>query len=365
MARTPVALVTGFLGSGKTTLINRLLGRPGMADTAVIVNEFGTIGIDHDLIAASDDAIVLLANGCLCCAVRGDLVRTLDELHRGRAGGALPPFARVLIETSGLADPSPVTHALLAEPTLRARYVLGGIVTLVDAVNGAATIDTHREASKQVALADRIVITKLDLAAGAASEAALRERIAAVNPAADVDRAPAQPDPEQFFGARSPEDAPAGIEAWLKSDRYLGDALRSGRAPPPHAAGVRSFCVVRDEPFTEGMLRLFADALSQCLGPALLRVKGIVAVAERPDTPAVLHGAQALLHDVTWLPRWPSDDRRTRIVVITLDHEQQEIEELLDLARRMSAGAARARTAAVPPRPGTTGPADAAPARPG
>jgi G3E family GTPase len=346
MDRTPVALVTGFLGSGKTTLINRLLGHPGMADTAVIVNEFGTIGLDHHLIAASDDAVVLLENGCLCCAVRGDLVRTLDELHRKRAGGTLPPFARVLIETSGLADPGPVIQALLGEPSLHARYALAGVVAVVDAVNGPATLDARVEALKQVAVADRIVLTKLDLAAVPAGGTALAERLAAINPGAHIVASPARPEPALFFDARTPEDAdePAAVFGWLAAERHLGDALRSRHpARARHDDRVRSCCIVRAQPIGEAPLGLFIDALSASMGPGLLRIKGLIAVAERPDTPAVLHGAQALMHELSWLSRWPSADRRTRIVVITLDRDPRDIEALLELAERMAAGAVRAR----------------------
>ena len=355
MARTEVALVTGFLGSGKTTLINRLLSQPGMADTAVIVNEFGEIVLDHDLIAASDDAIVLLPNGCLCCAVRGDLVRTLDDLHRRRAGGALPAIARVVIETSGLADPGPVIQALLAEPTLRARYALGNVVALVDAVNGLATLEAHVEALKQAAVADCIVLTKLDLARStppaAAGAALLRERLAAINPAADVIDASSAPPVETVFGAPSFDRmrSAAGVETWLKWDRYPSRPPAVGESGEPrHDARVRSFCIVRDEPLTQDALRLFTDALAKNVGPDLLRVKGIVAVAERPDTPAVLHGAQVLLHEVAWLDGWPSDDRRTRLVFITLTHTREEMETLLDVAQRFSTGAARARSARAP-----------------
>ena len=355
MARTEVALVTGFLGSGKTTLINRLLSQPGMADTAVIVNEFGEIGLDHDLIAASDDAIVLLPNGCLCCAVRGDLVRTLDDLHRRRAGGTLPAFARVVIETSGLADPGPVIQALLAEPTLRARYALGNVVALVDAVNGLATLEAHVEALKQAAVADRIVLTKLDLArstpTAAAGAALLRERLAAINPAADVIDVSSAPPVETVFGAPSFDRtrSAAGVETWLKWDRYPGRSPAVGESSEPrHDPRVRSFCIVRDEPLTQDALRLFTDALAKNVGPDLLRVKGIVAVAERPDTPAVLHGAQVLLHEVAWLDGWPSDDRRTRLVFITLTHTREDMESLLDVAQRFSNGAARARSALAP-----------------
>ena len=349
MTRTPVALITGFLGSGKTTLVNRLLAHPGMADTAVVVNEFGEIGLDHDLIAASDDAIVLLANGCVCCAVRGDLVRTLDELHRRRAGGTLPPFARVIVETSGLADPGPVIQALLAEPTLRARYALGAVVALVDAVNGSATLDAHFEAVKQAAVADRIVITKLDLAPADASLAALRGRLAALNPGADIVEGSAGLDPKSVFAVPLPESAPSAqrVAAWLRVEHYAGRMPGAiAGSDHRHDASVRSFCIVRDEPLAEGTLRLFMDALAQNLGPALLRVKGIVHVAQRPDTPAVLHGAQALLHDVAWLERWPNADRRTRLVFVTLEHTRDAMEDLLDTVQRFAAGAARARATA-------------------
>lgn len=353
MARTPVHVVTGFLGSGKTTLVNRLLADPEMADTAVVVNEFGEIGLDHDLIAASDDAIVLLANGCLCCAVKGELVRTLDELHRRRDGGSLPPFARVVVETSGLADPGPVVHALAAEPTLRARYLAGGVVTVVDAINGAATLDAHAEAVAQVALADRILISKLDLpAADPARRSGLEARLRALAPAADLLDARDAPDAATLLGGdafdvRSP--AP-DVERWLKVDRIGPAAAAAVRAG--HRDDVRAFVIVRDEPVPEAALRLFLSALGEASGPALLRMKGIVAIAEEPALPAVVHGVQGLVQDVERLPRWPSGDHRTRLVFITAGGGREPYDELFDTALRMSSGAARARAGAGRGEPG-------------
>jgi len=339
MQRIPVSLITGFLGSGKTTLLNRLLRDPAAARTAVVVNEFGEVGLDHELVEASDDNVVLLANGCLCCAMRGDLVTALDRLYRGGQGDAAAGFERVVIETSGLADPSPVIQLLLAEPSLTARYRLAEVVTVVDAVNGGATLDNHLESVKQIAVADRLLLTKTDLLESDARLAELRARIRSINPAA------------QLLG--SEEILAALVSA---STRRVADALaeHSLRAEAPVAGGSSSaarlhdqrfscFCYTRQEPMTEFALQLLIEALGENLGPQLLRVKGLVNVLERPGTPALLHGAQKLLHGVEWLESWPNDDTRTRIVFITLDAGREMVEELIAFADRIAANTQRAR----------------------
>ena len=340
MQRIPVVLITGFLGSGKTTLLNRLLRLDGSGKTAVVVNEFGEIGLDHELIAASDDNVILLANGCLCCAMRGDLVTALDKLMRAGQKDAAASFDRVAIETSGLANPSPVIQLLLGEPSLSARYRLAGVVTVVDAVNGNATLDAQLEAVQQVALAEHIMLTKTDLLGSGADHhvAALTARIHAINPAAVVTVDPRAID-ALFAGA---VEASNYDENWLHSAAY-GRVLAAAGSDKTHDRRVGSFCWVREQPVSTSWLQLLVAALGENVGPRLLRIKGIVNVAEHPQGPAVINGAQQLLHEVEWLAAWPSAVRTSRIVFITVDTEQAWIEELLELIDRMAASAARAR----------------------
>lgn len=325
MSRLPVTVVTGFLGSGKTTLINRALRDPGLRDTAVIVNEFGDIGLDHDLIEASSDAVILLKNGCLCCSVRGDLVDTLVDLHRKRQRNEIAPFDRVLVETSGLAEPTPVLEVLLAEPGVKSCFSLAGIVAAVDAVNGPDTLDRHEQSIKQVALADRIVLTKCDLAE---TTDGIEARLRSLNPSAEIIDA-RDLDPSRLFTAFP--------GAWSE------EALAAAGAQPDeahahrdHNSRVRRFSVTRDAPWSMEILRLFVDALQTNAGPSLLRVKGIINVAESPDAPAVIHGAQQLVHSLAWMRGWPSADRRTRIVFITLDADAGDIEDLIDYIERLA-----------------------------
>lgn len=336
MQRIPVSLITGFLGSGKTSLVNKLLSIPEAAGTAVVVNEFGEIGLDHELIVASDDKVMLLANGCFCCAMKGDLVTALDKLYRGGLLNKAASFQRVVIETSGLADASPVIQLLLSEPSITARYRLDGVVTVVDAINGEASLDAHVESVKQVAVADSVILTKTDLLGSDANLhlAALAERIKAINPAAPVEDASAL-GRDSLLKVFFP-----GASEWLRDHAYSAEV--TGK-PSGHDQRFSSFCYVRDEAIGELSLRLLLEAIGENLGPQLLRIKGIVNVLEYPDRPAVIHGAQKLLHDVEWLEAWPSDDRRSRIVFITLDAGRALVEELIEMADRLAANTARAR----------------------
>ncbi|MCX7174478.1 MAG: GTP-binding protein [Proteobacteria bacterium] len=339
MQRIPVSLITGFLGSGKTTLLNRLLRHPEAARTAVVVNEFGTVGLDHDLIEASDDNVVLLANGCLCCAMRGDLVTALDRLYRGGQSDKAATFERVLIETSGLADPSPVIQLLLGEPSLTARYRLDAVVTVVDAVNGEATLDNHIESVKQIAVADRLLVTKKDLLDADAQLADLLARIRTINPAAPL--LESEEVLATLCSGLHQRSTDTLTHQWLRAESYSGVvSITSGK---PHDQRFSSFCYTREEPMSELALELLIDAIGENLGPQLLRIKGLINVLERPGTPALIHGAQKLLHGVEWLAAWPSDDQRTRIVFITLDAGREMVEELVALADRIAANTQRAR----------------------
>jgi G3E family GTPase len=331
----PLAVLTGYLGSGKTTLLGRLLKSPRFARTAVIINEFGEIPLDHDLIETSKESSFVLPTGCLCCQVRGDLVNTLADILRRRQEGAVQPFERVVIETSGLADPAPILHALMSDASLCQQLLLAGVVTTVDAVNGPATLARQPEAVKQVAVADRVVLTKMDLIDGGARS--LLARLAAINPSARLLTAAfGEVDAERLFDLGLPASLakPRGLEGWLGS--------AAGGFPPrqdsghdqahPHArrhAGVSSFAMLREQPIRAVTLTLLLEALAEHCGGDLLRLKGIVNVAENPGRPAVVHGVQHLFHPPTWLDRWPSEDRRSRIVFIVRGIPRAFIEALL------------------------------------
>jgi len=347
--RIPVTLVTGFLGSGKTTLINKALKAPELSKTVVVVNEFGEVGLDHQLYASSNDAVIVLENGCLCCTVRSDLVSTLNNLYHDRLAGRIPAFNNVVIETSGLAEPGPVLQAFLSEPTLDGLFRVASVLTLVDAVNWEKTAEGHDEAVRQVALADRIVITKLDLVAGdaQAAEERLRLELGRMNPAAAIERADwstahvAQLLSSAGFDAA---DSRADPLPWLGLATYEAYASAAGDSTvdqdvPFHlqGKGIESFVLTRSEPLSRDELQFLLDGISQNLGPSLLRVKGLVNVREEPGRPAIIQGAQHLLHTMTWLDRWPSADTRTRVVFITQGIARDRLKDIIELLDRMSA----------------------------
>lgn len=354
---TPVTILTGFLGSGKTTLLNRALRDPAMARTAVVINEFGEVSLDHALAASSDDTIMVLENGCLCCTVFGDLVGTMNRLYHAREAGEIPRFDHVVIETSGLAEPSPVIQAFLSDPTLAGLYAMGGVVATLDAVNGHGTLDNHIESVRQVALADDILITKLDLAADPDNtEASLRERLRRINPAARVARID-DPAIDPIALLRAPPADTADPRAWLKADAYAqhehehehdghGHHDHAGHYHGLHDRDIASFAFIREQPISREALRLLLDALQQNLGRNLLRVKGILHIAEEPDKPAVIQGAQHLLHNLSWLDRWPDDDRRSKIVFITQGYDRAEVEDMIAVLDRVAARTAAARAKA-------------------
>jgi G3E family GTPase len=362
---TRVSILTGFLGSGKTTLVNRALREPAMANTAVVINEFGAISLDHALATQSNDTIMVLENGCLCCTVFGDLVTTLNNLYHAREDGEIPRFDHVMIETSGLADPSTLIQAFLSDPVLAGLYRIGAVVAMVDAVNGPGTLDQHVESVRQIALADHVVITKLDLLDPAqrnAAQAALTARLRRLNPAArisSVDEAAFDLGAMLRAASMDPSDAKADLRAWLNASAYEQSAGGPHAHSHDHAAGdgrdhhhglhdrdIASFCFVREKPIPHEALRLLLNALQQNLGPNLLRVKGIIHVAEEPDRPAVIQGAQHLLHNLSWLERWPDADRRSRIVFITQGFDRAEVEDMIALLDRIAERTAAARTRA-------------------
>jgi G3E family GTPase len=323
----PVAVLTGFLGSGKTTLLGRLLRSPQFARTAVIINEFGDVGLDHELIETSEESFVELQTGCLCCTIRGDLALTLADLLARRDAGAVTPFERVVIETSGLADPAPILHALMSDAGLSERLSLAGVATTVDAVNGLATLARQPESVKQVAVADRLVLTKTDLAAAEPRE--LVDRLTALNPAARMLKASfGAVDADELFdmGLDALRERRADLEAWLGADAAHRPAAHAGHA---HDGEISCFAILREEPIRAVTLTLFLEVLAEHCGADLLRLKGLVNVAESPDRPAVIHGVQHVFHPPAWLERWPSDDRRSRLVFIGRGIRQAWVEALL------------------------------------
>jgi len=361
--RIPVTLVTGFLGSGKTTLINSALRSAEFAKTVVVVNEFGEVGLDHQLFASSSDSVVVLENGCLCCTVRSDLVGTLNGLYHARERGDIPAFDNVVIETSGLAEPAPVLQAFLSEPTLDGLYRVANVLTVVDAVNWAGTSEGHEEAVRQVALADQIRITKLDMVTGDRqnSWSRIRLELRRINPSAVIDEvdwsaaAIAKLLSSRGFDATDPQSDP---RPWLNVQAY-GNALHdhdahdgdhhdhdhSGRPQSFHleGRGIENFVLTRESPLTREEAQFLLDGIAQNLGTGLLRVKGLVNIAEEPGRPAVIQGAQHLLHTMTWLDRWPDGDHRSRIIFITQGIPRDSLRDIIDLLDRVSARTFRAR----------------------
>ena len=349
----PLTVLTGFLGAGKTTLLNRLLQDPGLSDTVVIVNEFGEIGLDHLLVETVEDNMILLSAGCLCCTVRGDLIATLEDLLRKRDNGRIAPFRRVIIETTGLADPAPILHAVLYHPYLSMRYALDGVITVVDAVNGAATLDRHEEAVRQAAVAECIVLTKGDLVSDHATLERLKERLRALNPGVRVVEAvDGNVAASAVIGAGlfDFEGKIADVREWLKAEAVAEAEAKSHahqHAPRDHGDDpghhhhhahdvnrhdnrIRAFCLTSDEPVRQAALEMFLDLLRSSQGAKLLRVKGLVNLAEDPDHPVVIHGAQHVIHVPAVLPNWPSGDKRTRIVFIVDDLDPAYVLTLWD-----------------------------------
>jgi G3E family GTPase len=333
----PVSVLTGFLGAGKTTLLNRLLKDPALADTAVIINEFGDVAIDHLLVESSSDGVIQLADGCLCCTVRGDLVDTLADLVDRLQTGRIAKLKRVIIETTGLADPAPVLQSIMGHPALVQAYRLDGVIALVDAVNGAATLDSHVEAAKQAAVADRIVLAKTDIVADPQALAALKDRLRSLNPSAPIIDAK---NPEAGYaslfecGLYNPETKTADVRRWLGEEAEHA-AHHHGHGHDDHDhhrhdERIKTFTLLYDRPVPFSTIEMFLDLLGSAHGDKLLRMKGIIELAEDPSRPLVVHGVQSMLHPPVRLPSWPDDVRGTRLVLITLDMPE-------DYVRRMFA----------------------------
>ncbi|EFH09923.1 CobW/P47K family protein [Pseudoroseomonas cervicalis ATCC 49957] len=345
----PVTLLTGFLGAGKTTLLNHLLQQPEMAGAAVLINEFGEIGLDHLLVESLEQEAVLLQSGCLCCTIRGDLAGALQRLAERARGGQ--PVNRVVIETTGLADPLPILQTLMAEPAIARLFVLDGVVTLVDAVVGLATLDSQVEARRQAAVADRLLLSKTDLAAPG-SVAALRGRLRALNPAAPMlEVAHGRADPAALLACGPFDPAARGedVARWLAElapaeahphhddhphdhhhhDGHHGHGHHHPHAHDPnrHDSRIHAFCLTYDTPLPWEGLATWLEMLSATRGESVLRVKGILDL-EGQDRPVAIHGVQSVWHRPTLLPAWPpGEKRRSRLVFILRDLPRAVVEE--------------------------------------
>jgi G3E family GTPase len=332
----PLTVLTGFLGAGKTSLLNRLLKDPALAGTAVLINEFGEIGLDHLLVEKVSDDLVLLPSGCVCCTIRGDLIDALERLLRD-LDNRRAEFRRVVLETTGLADPAPVLHTVMVHPYLVMRYRLDGVVTVVDAINGLSTIERHPEAMKQVAAADRIALAKTDLIDTPErheTTAQLMARLKRLNPAAPLlDIAAGEASAARLVncGLYDPDSKVPDVRRWLAEEAYANAAAHEPHEHHHHGEErIRSLSLASDRALPAAAFDMFIELLRGLHGPNLLRVKGIVKIAETPEQPVVIHGVQHVFHPPASLPAWPDEDRRTRLVFITYDMNPRAISELFD-----------------------------------
>ena len=335
----PLSLLTGFLGAGKTTLLNRLVRDPAFAKTTVIINEFGDVAIDNLLVERAEDGVIALASGCVCCTIRGELVEALERLLRAVDNRRIDEIRRVVIETTGLADPAPILYLLTRHPYLSLRFRLDGIITVVDTVHAMATLDAHEEAIRQIAVADRIVLSKSGWR-GAAVEATMA-RARRLNPGVtvlDAEKGEATPTALTGCGPFDPDAKGADVRRWLATEAFVDDHDHEHEADVHdhdhdvnrHDDHIAAFALVSDRAAPRRAVFDLIDRLEVEHGSRLLRVKGILCLAENPDVPLVVQGVQGIFSPPVALPAWPDDDHRSRLVVIGRDLDRRAITTLFD-----------------------------------
>ncbi|UXM95167.1 GTP-binding protein [Bartonella sp. HY329] len=347
----PVTILTGFLGSGKTTLLNTLLRDNLLKDSAVIINEFGEVGIDHLLVEKADEGIISLSDGCLCCTIRGDLVDTLAELIDKLQMGQINHLTRIIIETTGLADPAPILQILLAHPIIIEALQLDGVITTLDAVNGIKTLETYQEAVKQLAVADRVIITKADMVEGKAHLADLKSKITAINPRAEIYLSS---DIEHHIGdlfragIYDIDNKTADVKRWLADEERLDhhndahnhdehhhnhhhhDHSHHHDDVNRHSDKIRSFSLTHNQPVDYAAIEAFVDLMRASQGERILRMKGIVQTIKRPDQPLIIHGVQGMFHPPKRLDNWPDNKPETRLVIIGDGLDETYVRGLFD-----------------------------------
>ena len=356
MDKIPVTLLTGFLGSGKSTLLAKLLRHPEFSDTAVVVNEFGEVGLDGILINHSNEQIVEMSSGCICCTIRGDISQTLRKLHSDLEQNKIPNFTKLVIETTGLADPAPVIHTLMSDPFLDNRYMLGGVVTMMDSINGKTTLESHKECQKQAAVADRLVLTKTDLISDTLSLKgleSLKATLSSINPNAPI-LDPQEPgfvfsslfDTSLF----NPKTKTVNVRKWLNDEAsnnknhhqhehgHHHNSSQSSHDVTRHSIDIRSFTLTFDKPLEIRALTTALEVLTFTHGKDLLRMKGIVDTVERPGVPLVIHGVQHVFHDPVWLDEWPDENRQTQLVFITHRIQRKTLSDFFESWINSSSG---------------------------
>ena len=332
ITQIPVTVITGFLGSGKTTLLSSILKKKEMQKTAVIINEFGEIGLDHALIEHTDENIVELQSGCICCTIQGDLNKTLIDLFDKMMNGKVSSFNRVLIETTGLANPVPIIHTLMSSIELIRIYSLDGVITVVDSVNGEKTLDLHEESLKQLALAEKIILSKTDIIDKDEIKS-LIYRIKEINPVSQIVYSKFGNIPlEEIFGlgAYDPYKKSADVKKWLAAEKYKDKKNHHHHDVNRHNENIRAFSMMSENPVNMIAFSFFRDMITAALGANLLRMKGIINIAGE-ERPAVIHGVQHIFHPVQWLETWPDNDRRTKLVFITQNIKKEQIEDFFRL----------------------------------